>query len=360
MNVLCQNCRTRFDVPIRSAGRIDYDGCKNVFRVNFRFRTPCPSCRKILQLSPAGNESAVGIVLEIPPNEKTESLELPRDATLPRAQARTQAAPLPTVRVTRVSPSPLSPAAATKVAPFRFADQNFKRQAPLHVSVAPRRRSLLPILKLLFGFLVASASTATIVLTLFALRTGSPRPEAPSPPSLTASKAPETVLPQEPQGGPREEFDPAAIERMPRIEIKPDAPAFRQESLALPGLHKLTSGYGVRLDPFDQSVTFHKGLDFKAEYRSEVKSALPGKVIRAGFIGSYGYIVIIEHPEGYESRYAHLDKILVKEGRRVKKGELVGLAGSSGRSTGTHIHFELLKDGKRVDPLRIKLLAKKT
>lgn len=359
MKVVCQNCRSTFDLPLTSAGKIDYDGCKNVFRVSYRLRTPCPSCRKILQLSPGAAGGALGIASPFEPDEATENFALTPEATLPRERAVGHDSPPATVRVTKIQPAPVAPVGVTKVKPFRFANQPPKRHAPLHVAVAKRRRSLVPLFKFLFGFLLAGASTAAVILTLVAYRAGgAPRAEPATPTELTQAKTAKPPLPDDPQGGPMEEFNLGSEETPPDIRVEPNLSS--RESLKLPPLRKLTSGYGVRLDPFERNVSFHSGLDFKVEYRSEVKAALPGKVIRTGPFGSYGNVVFIEHADGYESRYAHLDKPLVKVGNEIKKGELIGLAGSTGRSTGTHIHFELLKDGKRIDPLRAKLLSRKS
>ena len=359
MKVHCQSCASQFDVPVRSAGHIDYDGCQNVFRVSYRFRTPCPKCKKVLQLAPHDRNGAIGIVIATSSNEKTEAYAVSSDNTLPREVAAAQDNPLPTVRVARIEPAPVSLQVPTKVKPFRFVDHGMKRPSPLHVAVRPRKRSALPLLKFLLGFLIAGATTVTIILTVMATRSNPAPASAPSE-AISKRQAAPPELPAEPQGGPEEAYHSSEPRVPPQILVKP-APASKKVALMrLPKLDRLTSSYGVRLDPFDNTIEFHSGVDFKAEYRAEVKATLDGRVSRVGSFGTYGNVVFITHPDGYESRYAHLAKVLVKPGKQVKQGDLIGLAGSTGRSTGTHVHFELLKDGKRIDPLRARLISHKS
>lgn len=380
MKVRCQQCENQFEVPVQSAGSISYDGCKNVFRVSYRFRTPCPSCKRILSLAPGSNDEVIGTALDLDENETTESFEvveestlpketieestLPKeaiaDATLPREEVATVAAPAPTVRITKIKPAPISPTVQTKVQPFRFANQAAKRPTPLHVPVAPRKRGLFPLIKFMFGFLIAGASTATALLIFLALRSGSaPVPVVSPAPEFPRIQTESLVPPAKAEGGPSEKF--TSMNPIPPVVIKSVVAAPQEDdTLELPELSSLTSGYGIRLDPFTKRLAFHGGIDFSAEFRAEIKVALPGEVIRTGFLGSYGLVVIVKHADGYETRYAHLDKILVEEGEEIGKGSLIGLAGSTGRSTGVHLHFELLKNGKRLDPLRAHFVSRKT
>ncbi len=109
---------------------------------------------------------------------------------------------------------------------------------------------------------------------------------------------------------------------------------------------KLTSKPGMRRHPILKKRKFHAGWDYGAPKGTPVKAAAKGKVIHAGNAGAYGKLIKIEHAEGYETRYAHLSKILVKVGQSVEAGAHIGNVGSTGRSTGPHLHFEKRLNGK--------------
>ena len=114
---------------------------------------------------------------------------------------------------------------------------------------------------------------------------------------------------------------------------------------------KRTSGFGNRKDPFDaQRYQFHKGIDIACPIGTEVYASRSGKVTFSGYNGGYGITVIIEHELGYQSIYGHLSKPLVKVGQRVKAGSLIALSGNTGRTTGPHLHFEVRKNRKPVNP----------
>ena len=114
-----------------------------------------------------------------------------------------------------------------------------------------------------------------------------------------------------------------------------------------------SSAFGWRSDPFRGRRKFHNGVDLRAAYGTEVPTAAPGKVTFAGERGAYGLLVVVEHPNGVETRYAHLSSTAVQPGDSVAAGQTIGRVGSSGRSTGPHLHFEVLLDGKRVNPEQI-------
>ena len=114
-----------------------------------------------------------------------------------------------------------------------------------------------------------------------------------------------------------------------------------------------SSAFGWRNDPFRGRRKFHNGVDLRAAYGTEVPTAAPGKVTFAGERGAYGLMVVVEHPNGVETRYAHLSSTAVQPGDSVAAGQTIGRVGSSGRSTGPHLHFEVLLDGKRVNPEQI-------
>jgi len=112
----------------------------------------------------------------------------------------------------------------------------------------------------------------------------------------------------------------------------------------------VTSGFGVRKDPLIGRPAFHGGLDFRAAEGAPVRATGAGTVVKAGWSGGYGRMVEIRHGDGLATRYAHMSEIKVVEGQEIEAGMLLGLAGSSGRSTGPHIHYEVRRDGKPVNP----------
>ena len=116
----------------------------------------------------------------------------------------------------------------------------------------------------------------------------------------------------------------------------------------------VTSGFGWRNDPIAGNERFHAGIDVRAAYGHEVGAASAGRVVQAGEQGGYGLTVVIEHRSGVQTRYAHLSSILVKEGERVDGRQPIGRAGQTGRATGPHLHFEVIQDGKPVDPVRLE------
>mgnify|MGYP006287731391 FL=1 len=114
----------------------------------------------------------------------------------------------------------------------------------------------------------------------------------------------------------------------------------------------LTSAYGYRIDPFTNRRSLHHGIDIAGPYGLKIHAAGNGKVISAGYSGyGYGKEVLIDHGYGYRSRYAHLREILVKPGQEIKRGEVLGTMGSTGRSTGPHLHYEVHRDGCTVNPM---------
>ena len=114
----------------------------------------------------------------------------------------------------------------------------------------------------------------------------------------------------------------------------------------------LSSRYGKRNDPFSGKREFHKGIDFAGKMGTDIIAVGDGVVSYSGKKGGYGHMVEINHGNGYVTRYGHNYKNMVKVGDTVKKGELIALMGSSGRSTGPHVHFEVLRNGKTVNPSR--------
>lgn len=113
-----------------------------------------------------------------------------------------------------------------------------------------------------------------------------------------------------------------------------------------------TSGYGYRNDPFTKQIRFHAGIDINGSKGDVIFSAGDGKVLDAGYHHSYGYYIIIEHSEQLKTLYGHLSSIEAKSGDTVVKGEKIGLMGSTGRSTGTHLHFQVMLNDQPVSPLK--------
>ncbi len=113
----------------------------------------------------------------------------------------------------------------------------------------------------------------------------------------------------------------------------------------------ISSLFGPRRDPFDGKQRYHFGLDLQADTGTPVVAAAAGRVINAGWAGGHGQRVEIDHGDGVITGYSHLSAILVERGVVIPEGQLVGLVGSTGRSTGPHLHFELWRDGEAEDPL---------
>jgi len=109
-------------------------------------------------------------------------------------------------------------------------------------------------------------------------------------------------------------------------------------------------GYGWRKDPFSGRPQFHRGVDIVADSGAEVVSTADGVVSRSVRVPDYGKMVDVSHGYGFVTRYAHLNEILVRPGQRVHRGETIGRVGSTGRSTGPHVHYEVFRDGRRVNP----------
>ena len=113
---------------------------------------------------------------------------------------------------------------------------------------------------------------------------------------------------------------------------------------------EFTSGFGVRSDPFLGRPAMHTGLDFRAASGDPVRATANGKVVSSGWAGGYGRMVEIDHGNGLSTRYGHLSEIHVKVGDFIKIGQVIGAVGSTGRSTGPHLHYETRIDGEAVDP----------
>ncbi|GJE61211.1 Murein DD-endopeptidase MepM [Methylobacterium trifolii] len=137
-----------------------------------------------------------------------------------------------------------------------------------------------------------------------------------------------------------------------------DGARLRRVATALPlrrptgGEAVVSSTFGTALDPFTRGLALHTGLDLKAESGEPARATAPGRVTAAEPAGGYGNMVEIDHGHGVVTRFAHLGRIAVQPGQVVRAGDLVGQVGSTGRSTGAHLHYETRVDGEPVDPQR--------
>ena len=114
---------------------------------------------------------------------------------------------------------------------------------------------------------------------------------------------------------------------------------------------RITSPFGMRTDPFKKRPSWHGGIDMGAGWNAPIVAAGPGTVIFAGTKTGYGRVVDVDHGQGFVSRYAHLNKVIAKRGQTVAIGDKLGLMGSTGRSTGPHLHYEVLFNGKPYNPV---------
>jgi murein DD-endopeptidase MepM/ murein hydrolase activator NlpD len=172
----------------------------------------------------------------------------------------------------------------------------------------------------------------------------------------------EAATPRAPMGGPfvpvKLSGDAGAFERqLYRINISRAQVDRLNRTLALVPYRKpvigeveFTSGFGVRSDPFLGRPAMHTGLDFRASMGDPVRVTANGKVASSGWAGGYGRMVEVDHGNGLSTRYGHLSEINVKVGDVVKIGQVIGAVGSTGRSTGPHLHYETRIDGEAVDP----------
>lgn len=140
------------------------------------------------------------------------------------------------------------------------------------------------------------------------------------------------------------------IEQMIRNSRRPSGPAGSTGSMIWPYNGPITSEFGWRTHPIYGTARYHSGLDIGADEGDPVVAADGGVVIHAGWLGGYGYAVIIQHSGSISTLYGHNSQLLVSEGQQVRKGETIALAGSTGDSTGPHVHFEVRENGTPVSP----------
>ncbi|MGB9710024.1 MAG: M23 family metallopeptidase [Thermodesulfovibrio sp.] len=149
-----------------------------------------------------------------------------------------------------------------------------------------------------------------------------------------------------------------SISKNQKIELKPPSEKQEQQNnlpnkLSLPVSGRITSSFGLRIDPIDGKLRHHNGIDIAVPEGTPVKPVLSGKVVYSGWRGGYGNCVIVDHGNGIQTVYAHNSKNLVKTGDTVTPQSVVALSGSTGRTTGPHLHFEVRKDGKAMNPVAL-------
>ncbi len=134
----------------------------------------------------------------------------------------------------------------------------------------------------------------------------------------------------------------------PADDPQSDIPDFK-----LPVPAPTSSAFGIREDPFSHRPRFHRGIDLAVPAGTEVRAARGGEVEIAGYQAGFGCSVVVRHAEGFKTRYAHLGTTSVKAGEVVTDGQVLGTAGSTGRSTGPHLHFEVIRGGEPIDPMSV-------
>ncbi|ANM17305.1 peptidase M23 family protein [Rhizobium sp. N541] len=138
-----------------------------------------------------------------------------------------------------------------------------------------------------------------------------------------------------------------ALTRLEAVRSTAESLPFRNPAIG----KDVTSPFGNRRDPFLGRLALHSGIDFRFSPGEKIRPSAPGKVIAAGWTGGYGNMVEVDHGNGISTRYGHMSQVLVKIGDTVGRSDVIGLAGSTGRSTGTHLHYEVRQDGHAVDPV---------
>ena len=244
-----------------------------------------------------------------------------------------------------------------------------QRSVPAVAAAAAPEPSVLPFTLEQVGAISARLFRLESEAAQLSRRIGTMNSEAPPAARGAATRgAAPAVEPAGASGGPwlpeRAESSPlGAIDaQLGRIEqqIATVANAAAEQSIALmrlptrlpiPGA-EMTSTFGNRIDPFVHSHAFHAGLDFAARAGTPIASAAGGVVSFAGFKRDFGWVVEIDHGNGLATRYAHASELLVRAGQVVVPGERIAMVGSTGRSTGPHLHFEVLRAGDHVDPKR--------
>jgi murein DD-endopeptidase MepM/ murein hydrolase activator NlpD len=158
-------------------------------------------------------------------------------------------------------------------------------------------------------------------------------------------------------GGP---FTSSADETRDKLILRADRylDAIQNVPLGAPVPGVLTSRFGRRNDPINGKSAYHRGVDIRGRMGSDVMATAGGTVIIQNYDNVNGRYVVLDHGNGFKTKYGHLKKSLVQKGDTVERGQIIGLVGNSGRSTGPHVHYEIRYDGKSVNPTRFVRIAK--
>jgi murein DD-endopeptidase MepM/ murein hydrolase activator NlpD len=139
---------------------------------------------------------------------------------------------------------------------------------------------------------------------------------------------------------------------LPELETTMAREISRPVGSPVAGMLDVSSRYGLRANPFGRGHEFHNGIDFVIDRGTPVMATAPGRIEEAGYSGPSGNRVTIDHGFGYRSGYAHLSQVQVKIGEQVRRGQVIGLSGNTGRSSGPHLHYTLHYQGQTIDPAR--------
>ncbi len=175
-------------------------------------------------------------------------------------------------------------------------------------------------------------------------------------PSLAVSAASEFSM-SAPGGSGRSESGSDMLPDLPPVSAKRVSQVYASTRKAhshglrdMPVQARVSSTFGRRVHPVTGAKSFHEGIDLAAVKGTEVATSGPGVVVKAGKAGTYGNLVIVDHGGGLQTRYAHLDSIEVQVGQQLAAGQSIGKVGDTGRVTGAHLHFEVRRNGKAIDP----------
>jgi murein DD-endopeptidase MepM/ murein hydrolase activator NlpD len=122
----------------------------------------------------------------------------------------------------------------------------------------------------------------------------------------------------------------------------------------------MSSNYGMRIDPFTKNLAHHSGIDFQAQPGTGIVASGYGTISKVGTDSIYGKFIEISHADGFVSKYAHAQKVFVKDGEQISKGQLIAEVGSTGRSTGPHLHYEIIRNGSHLNPAQVLLMPRQT
>lgn len=153
-------------------------------------------------------------------------------------------------------------------------------------------------------------------------------------------------------GGPvEEEVNYSELSKYYKTKLKNLDKKLEGLPLGIPHHGRITSPFGYRRNPFtNRGLEMHSGIDIKGKTGDPIKATAAGTVSHSGYKGQYGKVVIVKHTNGWETRYAHLSRTQVRKGQKVEVGQTIGRLGSTGRSTGPHLHYELLSYGRKINP----------